>query len=103
MLRVMLPAPPCISAAIAAPNAGIAVTTADVCVSVEIIIVVDVDLVVAAPAAVSPSATPSGTHGHSDSKRNRHPSRVVAGRRVSNRWVWVNRGSVVYRRVISVN
>jgi hypothetical protein len=101
MLRVMLPAPTCISAAIAAPNAGIAVTTADVRVSVEIIVVVDGNVVVTAPAAVSPSATPSSTHGHSDSKRNCHTRRVVTGRRVGNRWVWVNRGTVYCRRVIA--
>lgn len=103
MLRVVLPATTCSSSAIAASDAGIAVTTANVGVSVEIIIVVDVDLVVTTPAAVSPSAAPRGTHGHSDSKRQRHTRRVVAGRRVGNRWVRVNRGTVYYRRVIAGN
>ena len=65
MLGVVLPATTCISAAIAAPNAGIAVTTADARVSVEIIIVVDGDVIVTAPAAVPPSATPSGTRENS--------------------------------------
>ena len=103
MLGVVLPATACISAAIAAPDVGSAVATADVRVSVEIIIVVDVDLVVATPAAVTPAAAPGGTHGHSDSKRNRHPGGVVAGWRVSNRRIRVNRGTVYNRRVIAGN
>lgn len=102
MLGVMLPATTtCISAAIAAPDVGSAVATADVRVSVEIIIVVDGDVVVAAPAAVSPSSAPRGAHGHSNSKRDRHTRRVVAGWRVSNWRVWVNRGTVYNRRVVA--
>src|SRR5258707_15514497 len=98
----MFPTTPSTSAAIAAANASIAVATVDIRVSVEII-VVDGDVVVATPTAVPPAATPRGSHSHSNSERNRHPRCVVAGRRVVNGWIWVNRRTVHDRGVITWN
>src|SRR5258707_1040924 len=99
----MFPTTTSTSAAIAAANAGIAVATVDIRVSVEIIVVVDGDVVVATPTAVPPAAAPRGSHSHSNSERNRHARCVVAGRRVVNGWIWVNRRTVHDRRVITWN
>jgi hypothetical protein len=101
MLGIVVPTR--IAATIPAGNAGVAVPAADIGIPVVVIVGVYGDVVIAAPAAVPPSATPGGTHGHSDPKRNRHASRVVARRRIGDRWIWVNGGAVNYRRVIAGN
>ena len=100
MLRVVAPA--AVATAVTAVDV-VAVPTVDVCVTIIIVIIIYRDVVIAAPAAVAPAATPSCSHGHSDSKRNRHARRVVAGRRIVDRWIWVNGGTVDYRRVIARN
>jgi len=101
MLGIVVPTR--IAATIPAGNAGIAVPAVDISIPVVIIVVVNGDVVITSPSAVSPTAAPSGTHGHADAERNRHARCVITGRRVGHRWIRIDRRTVHHRRVIARN
>jgi hypothetical protein len=71
----------------------------------ERVVVINVYRVVAAPSTVAtPSAaTPGSSNGHSNSKRDRHASRVVARRRISDGRVGIRRRAVDYRGIVTGN
>src|SRR4029077_9262367 len=66
------------------------------------VVSIDGDVVVAAPSAVvAPAAAPSRPHRDPDSKRNRHTGGIVAGWRISDGWIRINRRAVHHGWVIA--
>src|SRR6185369_9501575 len=99
VLRIVLPLT---AAAAIAAAIDVAIAAIDVAVRVEVVAVVYIDVVAAAPSAVSPSAAPSGAHSNAEPERDRHACRIVADRRVVDRWIGVGGrgGAINDRRVV---
>src|SRR5215472_13391941 len=100
MLRIVFPT--AISAPISTTNVGGAVASIDVCISIKIIIIVNRNVVISAPARTpTPAAAPRRSHRNSNPKGNGHPGCVIAGRGVSNGWIWIRGRPVNDCRVIT--
>jgi hypothetical protein len=98
---IPVPASRLVRYAVAAVNV-VAIPTVDIGVAIEIVVVVDGHVVVSTPtAAVSPASTPRRSHCQTDTERNRHTCRIVTGRRIVDRWIWIDRRTVHDGRIVA--
>jgi hypothetical protein len=68
-------------------------------IPIEAVVMVDVDATTAPAAPPAPTAAPKRPHQHSGAEGDRRP-RGVAPRRIVDRRIWIDRGTVGERRVI---
>jgi len=102
MLRVMLPTtitPRRLIrwAVTVADVLSVAVTNVlSVAVVNEVIVVIDVDVIISTTpsATITPTTTPSRTHGYTYAKRNRHAGWVISWRGIGDWRLWIDRRSV---------
>jgi hypothetical protein len=73
----------------------------DIRVPVKTVIYIDVNIIASPTGVPSPAATtPEGAHRKACTPRNRS-ARVIAGRRIINRRIWINRRTVNDDRIVA--
>ena len=78
----------------------VAVAATNVRVAVEIIVPVNVDVVAAPTAPPAPTPAPERPHGDANAKRDRQTSGIISGRRIVNRRIRIEGGTVYHDRIV---